>query len=199
MTLNLRILRPPSYLTADDQDRNLAPGVFKLLDVTSQAWMAVETEEGEELLVPKEGYGFASTPVLPFGTLLNQVRCDSPQNLLACVATRGDGLPVSYSWNAGRKILYLVEAMQAGLPVTSSLELSRRFPEFAHLPITEEERAAEKTGGPIWWRHFPYGGARYGTDGVREVVQAISVYSQFEDHRIIGPAVDRTLELAAAA
>ena len=185
--LDLRTIDIPTELLVDGHD--LAPELLRFLDLTVDTW----TTEG--VLSARKGYGLAVSNVVPVGSLL-RVDWDDPEALLGFGIAAHDAAP-HYPWNALRKMRMLARARAGGLAVTSSLELAVTYPGFVLEPITKDERPVEKAGGLIRWGDFPYGGAVYRTDGVREVMAGLSVWTQQEDHRVVGPVADYLLELAA--
>lgn len=187
--LDLRTLALPDQLIY--KGRDLAPEVLKFIDATVPAWTAAKQ------LSERQGYGFVSTKVVPLGGL-DASHWNDPRKLLG-YGIAAHGAAAHYPWNVLRKMRMLARARQMGHQVPSSLELARLLPGFARDAITEEERKVEKAGGLIRWGDFPYGGAVYRSDGVREVMLGFSIWLQEEDHRLAGATADRTLELAAAA
>jgi hypothetical protein len=184
--IDLRTIQLPSELLVGGQD--LAPQVLGFVDLTVPAWANLS------YLSKKQGYGFATTNVVPAGSLMN-FDWNDPESLLG-FGIAAHGASPHYPWNALRKMRMLLRGRQAGYEVTSSLQLARTRPDFVLDAITEAERDVEKGGGLIRWGDFPYGGAVYRTDGVNEVMLGFSVWEQDEDNRVSGATADYLLELA---
>jgi len=184
---DLRTIELPRELLVGGRD--LAPELLGFVDLTVSAWMSAR------VLSKRSGYGFATTNIVPIGTLLD-IDSDDFRGLLG-YGIAAYGASAHYPWNALRKMRMLHRARLAGLDISSSLHLVRIRPRFPRDVITDEERAAEKAGGPIRWGDFPYGGAVYRTDGENEVMMGFSIWEQDEDNRMAGVTADRLLELAA--
>src|SRR6266567_3886025 len=163
---NLRNLKLPAQLMFNGAD--LAPELLEFVDHTVMIWT------GAGHLSVKDGYGLASTNVLPVNSLMN-VDWDDPQALLG-FGVAAHGAEKRYAMNAIRKMRMLTRALQAGYFTASSLEVATALHTFPREVITDDEEAAEKAGGPVRWGDFPYGGAVYASDGRFEVMLGCSIW-----------------------